>query len=494
MGRAPLRFRFFAALFVLANCAAGCVQPLGPGFRTDQRDTEIRAVPGEQAGLHVQVTDRLTNDGNRSLSSLDVRLPEGPTFGTQNLRVTIDGREITTQAADPSGGRIARAALDPVWQQKQVRNIVVACDFLPQPGGRGTIEGSSSATIAAFYIADPTAFPQWQPPHGVFARGKSNPLKERLTVLAPPDFRVLAPGKPLSTRKEGALLAHSFRINPDSDFPLFVVAGRYSEQSVIVGSARVSFWTFHLLTAPQAQAAAARLDASFRALADEFGSLSNGAVEIHIIEAPENLPSEFGGPDEPGGEAIPEGVLLDSRALAAGIASDATLELAEYELARTWFGWRGRLQTADQILMGRGAGLYGVVIAAEARSAQARQRAVRSLLSRYDEARERAADVALNVPPANVSRQQRISTGYKAALFFVALEDLCGRENLRAAFHDLIGARGGDNVAEADLFAAAEAASHQSLGQLFRTWLNHPGVPDDFRAKYSAAAATGGAK
>lgn len=494
MGRAPIRFRFFAALFVLANCAAGCVQPLGPGFRTEQRDTEIRAVPGEPAGLHVQVTDRLTNAGNRALSSLDVRLPEGPTFGTRNLRVTIDGREVTTQAASSAGSRMARAPFDPVWREKQARDIIVACDFLPEPGGRGTIAVASAAANAAYYIADPSAFPQWQPPLGVFAKGNSNPLKERLTVLAPPDFRVLAPGKPLSTRKEGALLAHAFRIDPDSDFPLFVVAGRYSEQAVAVGNARMSFWTFHLLTAPQAQAAATRLDASFRALADEFGPSSKGAVEIHVIEATGNLPSEFGGPDEPGGEAIPEGVLLDSRALAAGIASDATLELAEYELARTWFGWLVRPQPASQILMGRGAGLFGVVVAAEARSAQERQRAVRSLLARYDAARQNAPDLALNVPAMGYSRDQRISAGYKAALFFVALEDVCGRENLRAAFHELISARSGDDGAAEDLLAAAEAASHNNLGLLFRTWLNRPGVPDDFRAKYSAVPAASGAQ
>jgi len=58
-------------------------------------------------------------------------------------------------------------------------------------------------------------------------------------------------------------------------------------------------------------------------------------------------------------------VLLDRRALTQGIANESILELAEYELARTWFGWRVRPALEDQILMGRGVGLYGLIVAAE---------------------------------------------------------------------------------------------------------------------------------
>jgi aminopeptidase N len=65
------------------------------------------------------------------------------------------------------------------------------------------------------------------------------------------------------------------------------------------------------------------------------------------------------------------------------------------------------------------------------------------------------------------------------------LEDLCGRDNLRAAFQHIVRARRGDEVADEELRAAAEAASQRDLAEMFRAWLNRPGIPDDFRARYN---------
>ncbi len=59
------------------------------------------------------------------------------------------------------------------------------------------------------------------------------------------------------------------------------------------------------------------------------------------------------------------------------------------------------------------------------------------------------------VPPTGVSREERISTGYRAALFLVALEDLCGHDNLRSAFHDVIAARANTDAGYEDPEAAA---------------------------------------
>ena len=42
------------------------------------------------------------------------------------------------------------------------------------------------------------------------------------------------------------------------------------------------------------------------------------------------------------------------------------MQLAEYELARAWFGWRVRPRPDGQMLMGRGVGLFGLVVAARA--------------------------------------------------------------------------------------------------------------------------------
>jgi hypothetical protein len=419
---------------------------------------------------------------------MEVRLPEGPTFGSQNLRVTVDGREVSPRRVTDADLQLMRAPLDPVWEQHQTREIISEWDLMPEPAGRGTV----AASAEAFYVADETALPLWQAPSGVFARGGPDPMDSNLTVVAPADFRVLAPGKPLKPSAVGNLVAHQFKIRPNEDFLPYVVAGRYLEQRIRTPQGEVSFWTLQPLDGQQAQTAAARLASSMQAYTDFFGPASRSKTAPHIVEAPGELPAEFGEPGDAGSGSFPGGVLLDSRALTQGIASESILELAEYELARTWFGWRVRPASEDQILMGRGVGLYGLILAAEGRGPDERHRMVAFLLERHDESTRVAADRRLLEPPVGYSRAERISTGYRAALFFAALEDLCGRDNLRAAFQRIVRVRGGDEVAHEELRAAIEAASQRDLAEMFRTWLNHSAIPDEFRARYSNPPGTGG--
>ena len=459
------------------------MEPLGPGFFFMNRQTEIRAATDARRGaaLHIKVVDFFNNAGNRPLRSMEVRLPDGPTFGSRNLRVTIDGHAVSPQSASDTDRRLMSAPLDPVWKRNQPRQIVTEWDLMPEPDGRGTVAASGDA----FYVADETALPLWQAPSGVFARGGPNPLNAMLTVIAPPDFRVLAPGKPLKPGMVGGLIAHRYQLRPKNDFLPYVVAGRYLEQNVPTRQGDVSFWTLQPINAQQAQTAAARLAGSMQAFAGFFGIVTETGTPVHVVEAPGDLPAEFGAQGDAGGGSFPGGVLLDHRAWTQGLANESILELAEYELARTWFGWSVRPAPETQILMGRGVGLFGLIVAAERRSPDERRRMVALLLERYDESRRIAADRQLLEPPAGYSRAERISTGYRAALFFVALEDLCGRDNLSEAFKEIVRARGGDVVADEELRAATEATYGHDLAAMFRAWLNHPGIPDDFRARYS---------
>ena len=466
------------------------MQPLGPGYRFVDRKTEIRAVgdsPGG-AGIHVRINDRFENTGDRSLHSMEVRLPEGPTFPLQNLRMTINGHEVPPQRASDADHPFMHTLFDPVWQQHQSREIATEWDLMADSAGGGTA-GSSAV---AFYVADETALPLWQAPSGVFARGGPDPMNASLTVIAPADFRVLAPGKPLKPGTVGKLVAHHFQIRLSDYFLPYVVAGRYSEQKIQTSQGEVNFWTLHPLDGQQAQTAAVRLAASVGVYTDFFGPVSKNKLPMHIVEAPGDIPGEFEDASISGGAPFPWGVLLDHRAFAQGLANESILELAEYELARTWFGWRVRPSPESQILMGRGAGLFGLVVAAEERGADQRQHMVTSLLNRYDESRRIAADRRLLELPVVYSRAESISTGYRAALFFVALEDLCGRDNLRAAFQQIVRARGGDEVTHQDLRAALEATFPRDLAPMFRRWLNRPGVPDEFRTHYANSAGMAG--
>jgi len=206
------------------------------------------------------------------------------------------------------------------------------------------------------------------------------------------------------------------------------------------------------------------------------------------VESPGEMHGEFASEGEPGGTSFPAGVLIDPGAIAQGLASESVLQLAEYELARTWLGWKVRPMRQAQILMGRGVGLFGVVVAAEARGPDQRNPMIASLLKRYDAARRVAPDKNLIEPPDGYTHEERVTAGYKAALFFVMLEDLCGHQTLSAAFQSIVMARAGDEAGYEELRAAIETVSRRDLAETFRIWLNHPGIPNDFRLRYEPAA------
>jgi hypothetical protein len=460
--------------------AAGCVQPLGPGYRFADRQAEIGVSGASTGRIHFHVVDELENDGNRTLRSLEVRLPETPAFGERNLRVLIEGVEVSPQPSSATDARMMRAPFDPPWPRNEKRKVVTEWDLLPSSSERGTIVASADG----FFVADETALPLWQTPLGLFARGGTIPDKEILIVFAPADFRILAPGKPFKRAADGNQIAQRFSMDSADVFLTYVVAGRYQEKVIQSREGDVRFWTFRPVDGAAAQTAAERLSSSMKTLGEFFGPASEGKPSVRIAEAPTELPAEFGGAGDPGATSFPEGVLLDPRAFEQGLASEPVLQLAEYELARTWFGWRVRPRPEAQILMGRGVGVFSLVIAAEGRGQGERRGMVASLLDRYDEARAAAPDKRLIGPPESLSRAERISTGYRAALFLVALEDLCGHDNLRTAFRDILRTRGTSDTGYEELRAAAESVSGKDFAEMFRMWLDQPGVPADFRARY----------
>ena len=469
------------ALGACACFAAGCVHPLGPGYHFPDRQAEIRVSGASPGRIQIRVTDELVNAGDRPLHSLDVRLPEGPAFGERNLRVHIDGAEVSPERDSPIDPRMTRAPFNPVWRENETRRIVSECELRPEFSSRGTIVASPDG----FFIADETALPLWQTPLGVFPRGGTIPRKELLSVISPPDFRVLAPGKPLKRSMKGNDVVRRFRLESGRTFITYIVAGRYQEKIVHAHQGQIQFWTFHPIDGAAAQTAAARLVASMKALEDFFGPASKERTGVRVVESPVNLPGEFAPASDPGGASFPQGVLLDPRDFPQGLASEPVLELAEYELTRTWYGWGVRPRPEAQILMGRGVGLFGLVIAAEGRGGDERGLAVASLIARYDEARAATPDRRLMEPPEGYSRGERISTGYRGALFFVALEDMCGRDNLKVALRDILDARASSDTGYEELRAALETAPGKDLAEMFRKWLVQPGIPEEFRGRYA---------
>jgi hypothetical protein len=489
---------------------AGCAVPMGPGFQHSTRKDAISEVVGgppitsgePSDHIHMQVTDVIENVGNGAIAYLDVGLKRGPAFRVANLTLHVDGRQIESarMARDPAAPTRVQFAIP--WKPNESRTIVFDYDVAPSPGSDAAVGASADG----FYIADSGAFPAWRPPVGVFVKADVRSRAESLEFALPAGFRVLASGQEVRSKQNSAGM-HQFRLVP-TDFPPFAIAGRYQESIVTAHLGRVIFWTLEPLDPQPAQAAAERLAGTVAVYDRLFGPVAGGvsrrstAWPVYIAEASTMLPHmdtpiALGQPETAAGLSalsFPQGALLDRRAFALGVASEPVLELAEYELAQTWFGWRVQVRPEAETLIRDGLAMFAVAEAAGAREGDAgRRRYISLLVAAFDRARANIAAAALPagigekatiVPPLPRIPEERAVAACKAALFFVAFEDIAGQQSLESAMHRLLRNMAGESIDDADLRSALEAASGRDLAAMFRTWRSFSEIPPDFRAKY----------
>jgi hypothetical protein len=494
---------FFTVFF------AGCTVPMGPGFQHSTRKDAISEVaggppitPGELSNqIHMQVTDEIENVGNGAIAYLDVRLPREPAFRVTDLILHVDGRQIESagMTRDPAAPTRVQFAIP--WKPSEDRTIVFDYDLAPSPGS----DAAAGASADGFYIADPGAFPAWRPPVGVIVKADVRSRAESIEFTLPAGFRVLASGQEVRSKQNRGM--HQFRMVA-TDFPPFAIAGRYRESITTAHLGRVIFWTLELLDPQSAQAAAERLTRTVAVYDRLFGPVVGGsshrptAWPIYIAEASTTLlrmdvPIGLGQTETANGLSalsFPQGVLLDRRALALGVASEPVLELSEYELAQTWFGWRVQVRPEAQTLIRDGLALFAVAEATGDREGDAgRRRYISLLVDALDRARANIAAPALPggtkenatiVPPLPRTPEERAVAVYKAALFFVAFEDLAGQQSLESAMHRLLRDMAGESIDDADLRSALETAGGRDLAAMFRTWRSFSDIPPDFRATY----------
>ena len=121
------------------------------------------------------------------------------------------------------------------------------------------------------------------------------------------------------------------------------------------------------------------------------------------------------------------------------------------------------------------------------------------LWNSYEEARGRFPEISLKeyvrtigklwinkIAKNNDDEGIRANFGAKSGLFILALKDAVGPKNFRAALRRMIQARRGLDWTIDDLRSALELESGQNLAEFFRVWLYQPGIPDDFRRRYSS--------
>lgn len=467
------------AILTAAALQAGCAVPLGPGFGHPTRAIDAGIPPAALTGVHLRVTDTLKNSGNRDLVYLDVDLPEATVPGS--LKIAVDGRDVQPSRATSESGAARRVSFDHRWVPGQSRTIVIDYTLPPEFSSRGLI----AAAPDGFCVADPSAFPAWLTPPGLFASSDWRARTRTIEVTFPAEFRVLAGGLERHTVRQGTSTRYQFRTGAHGTSQ-YVVAGRYLEQRVKTANGEVVFWTFQPLDASAAQAAAERLAATSATFGRLFGALTKHPAPMYVVESP--APASSGAANDGlSAASFPEGVLLDRSAFARGLDSEPVLEAAEYGLARIWFGWYGEPNQESRILLGRGISLFAVALAAEARGGEAARRSqIARLYAAYQGSISRAGDQPLVNVPVDATLEQLSTDAYRAALFWAALEDLAGPDNFGRAMRRYWTATKDQPLEMDELRSALEAAAGRDFAPAFRTWLNRPGVPDDFRARYSA--------
>jgi Peptidase family M1 domain len=468
--------------------------------------------------IHVRVSDELINIGNSALAYLDVSWPAKSSARVTNLGLRVDGQQVKPAAATANPDAPERIPFEKPWKPGDARTIVFDYDLQPNPDAE---TGAIGASAQGFFIADPSAFPHWQPPAGVFVKADVRAGEETFEFSVPAGFLVFASGK------GGAPNAAQvqFRVLP-ADFPPFAIAGRYRERTTATKNGAVIFWTLSPLEDAPAQQAADRLAATSAEYQRLFGPLftvPRGRVPVpwpvRVVEAPAPIPplgaeivdsqfvdSQFAAAPVAGppvaqprptaalpAVSFPQGILLDQRAFARGLASEPVLELAEYELAQSWFGWRIQVSPAAQFLLRDGLARFAVLAAAEAREGEpARRRAIAALMATFDAYRAAApaaasASASTNFPIVPLiprTPEERAAAAAKSALFFVALEELAGKQKFTLALQRLVQNMAGKSVGEVDLRSAMETASGRDLAAMFRSWLNPADIPADFRARH----------
>jgi len=475
-------------LIAVAILTMACAVPLGPGFHTEKELLEVRFVPGSPPHLQVRATFTLKNSGNAPLDALDLSLPDEKEFGRSNLLITVNGAAVSVAPASTSEpASELRISLTAPWPQKSSRTVVVSYQLVASPG----IAQRVSLDDSSFFLSTDGWCPQPRAPEGLFAKGSGPPKRFDLSVIVPQDFLVHAAGRPRGKKRRAAETEFRFRIAPEDCSP-FVVAGHYHEQQFKDSNIAILFWTLQPLPPDDVSRAGPRLAAALKIYESNFGPRARSPRPIRLIESTAADPGPWLG------RAFPDGILLWGEV----IRKNSFDEVATLQMARLWFGQSLTPRPETRLLFDPAAATYASILISEARDGESsRRRNAAALIEQYQRSlhgREeklllgdfgKNPDVLLAIPAGTVSIEtaQRNAALAKGALFFLALEDEYGKQIVHRALARMIRAMRGREAGIFELRAALEAESGKDLGEFFRLWLNQPGIPADFRARYAPA-------
>ena len=464
-----------------AYWAAGCVAALGPGYTIVKQELNVQFIPAQPI-IRIDAAYQLKNTGNQPLNSLELRLPGRRRFHFSDPKAQWD-KNVLNFGASPDNPRNVLLTFSQPWTVSSQHTLRLSVEYQPAAAN----ETALSFTPDAFFLPAEGWSPELLPSRGIFATGGVPPKSWNLILRIPGDFIFHASGKFRKQAKNSRNAAErTIRITQTAkDGYPFVIAGRYVAATLKAGSETVNLWTRSAQNPEALRQPSEALVRAIQAYDSNFGARPNSLQPLWIVECPDSAgcfsstTSNFARLMFEENQKISAEMSSQDTAMVDLTGGAPELAAVAPSLASSWLGY------------GQNPGFFEQTPPLSALPAFAASRGREAVEG--PQTREKIIRRLLGAIPANPKPRSPESDDVlraKSILFFYGLQDRYGQQVFSAALSHMLGARRGGGFDQDDLIAAFEQETHQNVAQFVRLWMKHPGVPEEFRARYENTAAS----
>ena len=435
----------------------------------------------------MNATYQLRNNGNGPLSLLDARLPGGRRLHVAAMQVTWDGKQLEV-VPSPDLRRESVLHLPEQWAVSARHTLHLSYEVVPPATG----ENGLSFANDAFFLPSANWNAEFLPADGLFGFGGEPPKKWELAVRVPQGFLVHTSGMDRKqSRKGGEVIARAVQ-TPADHYP-FVVAARYSSAEIGNGKQRVFLWTRSQPDADSLKQASREIARTTAVYDGMFGSrTAKKDTPLWIVECPDphgclsnSSPVETLLLGEDAARSAAEMVSADTLIVDLSAGAPKLEATVAPSLAASWLGYGQNPGFYEQVPPLSLLPAFAAAIGREALVGPAyRDELIRRALRAIPE------NVAARKSVGKPKEEDPAVVRAKSLLFFYALQDRYGPEAFRKAVTHMLEARRGRGFDLSDLIASFDQETHQNTAEFVRLWMKHPGVPDDFRARYEGNSTT----
>jgi len=462
----------------------GCAAAFGPGYTVEKQRVEVTYTQQAADKVSIRASYDVKNTGTKPLSALEIQPPYSEIIQPHDLHVEWRGK--TVEFSAPANDSVQNEILIPLpenWKIGESGEFAVSYDMKISPDQSGIGPNHESA----FFLPSSGWLPILLPERGAFATGGKPPAKWDLVVSVPERYRVRASGENRGKDKHGQRPGVVFRQRPGTNYDAYVAAGPYIEQQIHSAGGTVIFWTTNPLTSKRSEELGKLISADSGFFGSEFGAGDAKKSPVWLIECPAGTTTLQDRPwiSVKGCLTQPHSVVVPAEYFGADASGEDTKSI-DLQLASTWLYFSARPTRYGALFPVAAIPDYAALALGVSRNPESRAPAIQELMRRVDAIPD--GGKPLIRVDAKDSPELKERARAESVLFLFALEDRCGTENVRKGIARASRLLRGQTWGLPDLRSAVEAeCGGPGLEGFFREWMHGPGVPAEFRARYSGA-------